>query len=151
MIIVTVKPAGNPDGRKAYSGRGQLWDAFVASVAAGERLIVRRSTTPFLDAARVLAEEGVDRATPVAMRHEGKAEDALRSAVGKAAGLTVRDGRTGKPIFVKWKPNSFRTQSSAGSSPMRQNEEEAVGVAAGQKNAPASRQRHSYDNSTPAD
>ena len=36
------------------------------------------SHQPLLDAARVLAADGVDPATPIAVRHEGIAYDALR-------------------------------------------------------------------------
>jgi hypothetical protein len=54
-----------------------------------------------LDAARVLLAEGVDPATPIAMRHAGANHDALRSTVGAAAGLTVKDGSTGRPGFRK--------------------------------------------------
>ncbi len=101
MIIITGRPSRDQDGHKANSTRGPLFDAAVAYVAAGERVIVRRSHTPLLDACRVLAAEGVDPATPVAMHHEGKDYDALRSTVGAAVKLTVRDTRGGKPAFAE--------------------------------------------------
>ena len=60
------------------------------------------SHQPLLDGARVLLAENVDPATPIAMRHEGTAFDALRSTVGAAAKLTV--GRTGSDQVAPWKP-----------------------------------------------
>jgi hypothetical protein len=65
----------------------------------GGRVLVETSSTPFLDAARVLAGEGVDPATKIAMRHEGKDYDALTSTVGIAAGLDVKGDH-----FVKHRP-----------------------------------------------
>jgi hypothetical protein len=48
-IVLVVSPSLNVDGRKAYSTRGQLFDGKV-----GDRIVVKRSTTPLCDAARVL-------------------------------------------------------------------------------------------------
>jgi hypothetical protein len=96
-ITLVVSPSMNPDGGKAYSTRGQLFDG-----AIDGRGIVKRSSTPFFAAARVLLAEGVDPATKFVMRHEGSPYDALRSTVGGAAKLTVADGSTGKPVFVPW-------------------------------------------------
>jgi hypothetical protein len=50
--------------REPYSTRGQLFDAKIDG-----RFVVRRSTTPFCDAARALLAEGVDPATKLVMRH----------------------------------------------------------------------------------
>jgi hypothetical protein len=96
-IVLVVSPSLNVDGGKAYSTRGQLFDGSIDG-----RRIVKRSTTPFCAAARVLLAEGADPATKVVMRHEGLSHDALRSTVGAAAKLTVADGSTGKPVFVPW-------------------------------------------------
>jgi hypothetical protein len=38
------------------------------------------------------------------MRHHNSADDALRSTVGVAAKLTVRDDSMGKPVFRNWEP-----------------------------------------------
>jgi hypothetical protein len=57
-IILTGPPSLKPDGGKAYSTRGQLFDGRV-----GDRFVVKRSTTPFCDAARVLLADGTDLAT----------------------------------------------------------------------------------------
>jgi hypothetical protein len=78
------------------AGRGRFRGSF------GGRVLVETSSTPFLDAARVLAGEGGDPATRIVMRHEGQSYDALISTVGAAAKLTVEDD--GAPRFRRWKP-----------------------------------------------
>jgi hypothetical protein len=98
-VVLVVSPSLNAEGRKAYSTRGQLFDGRV-----GDRVLVKRSTTPFCDAARVLLAEGVRPEAKLVMRHAGSAADALRSTVGAAAGLTVADDTGGKPVFRTWKP-----------------------------------------------
>jgi hypothetical protein len=40
----------------------------------------------------------------LATRHAGAAHDALRSTVGQAAKLTVRENETEGPVLVRWKP-----------------------------------------------
>jgi hypothetical protein len=92
-VVVVSTPAG-------YGKRGPLFSASVDG-----RTIVTASVTPFLDAARVLAGEGVDPATRIVMRHEGKDYDALTSTVGAAAKLAVKEStRDGKPRFGDWHP-----------------------------------------------
>jgi hypothetical protein len=105
-IVLVVSPSLNADGRNAYSSRGQLFDGKVDG-----RFVVKRSTTPFCDAARVLLAEGANPATRFIMRHEGSPYDALRSTVGAAAKLTVVDDKGGKPIFTKWSPYDARSRS----------------------------------------
>ena len=88
-IIIVVAPVGRGRFRASFGGR----------------VLVETSSTPFLDAARVLAGEGVDPATKIAMRHEGKDYDALTSTVAAAAKLTVKEStRDGKPRFGDWHP-----------------------------------------------
>src|SRR6267154_6368595 len=73
--------------------------------SCGGRVLVEASATPFLDAARVLAGEGVEPATGIVMRHEGKDYDALTSTVAAAAKLTVKESTSdGKPRFGDWHP-----------------------------------------------
>ncbi len=48
-IILIISPSLNIDGRKAYSTRGQLFDGRIDG-----RFLVKRSTTPFCDAARAM-------------------------------------------------------------------------------------------------
>jgi hypothetical protein len=115
-IVLTVSPSLNGDGRKVYSTRGQLFDGKVDG-----RTVVKRSTTPFCDAARVLLAEGIKPDTVLVMRHAGSLADALGSTVGAAAGLTVADDNGGKPVFRTWKPYDAGS-AVAEASPMRQNE-----------------------------
>jgi hypothetical protein len=91
-LVLVVSPSLKPDGGKAYSTRGQLFDSKVDG-----RPIVKRSTTPFCAAARALLAEGVNPATTFVMRDErSPSYDALRSTVGVAAGLTVADDKGGR-------------------------------------------------------
>lgn len=80
-------------------GRGRFRASFCG------RILVEASMIPFIDAARVLEGEGVDPATRIVMRHEGKDYDALTSTVAAAAKLTVKEStRDGKPRFGDWHP-----------------------------------------------
>jgi len=113
-VVLVVSPSLNAEGRKAYSTRGQLFDGTVDG-----RSIVKRSTTPFCDAARVLLGEGVDPATKIVMRHASSPHDALQSTIGVAAGLTVTDATAdGKPRFVKWQRNRFRGEGNVCGDPL---------------------------------
>jgi hypothetical protein len=76
-IVLVVSPSLNVDGRKAYSTRGQLFDGKV-----DRRVIVKRSTTPFCDAALCCSPKVCARETVFVMRHDGSPRDALRSTVG---------------------------------------------------------------------
>ena len=83
MIIVT--PTARRPGR--YDAR--LEDGCV---------IVQASRQPFLDAARVLINRGVDPSTTLEMWHDGAAHHALRAKLAHAAKLAVEDRiRGGKP------------------------------------------------------
>jgi hypothetical protein len=68
------------------------------------------------------------------MRHEGAPHDALRSTVGTAAGLTVRDDGGGKPVFQKWSPYDARSRSSV-TPPVRETGSVATPLAADLENA----------------
>src|SRR5258707_12310782 len=81
------------DNVVAPVGRGRFRASFCG------RILVEASMIPFIDAARVLEGEGVDPATRIVMRHEGKDYDALTSTVGIAAGLDVKGDH-----FVKHRP-----------------------------------------------
>jgi len=94
-ITITIAPSCDDDGRRK-TGR---YDAAVG------RTLVTSSTTALLDAARVLAAEGVPAHTRLAMRHAGADHDALTSTVGAAARLRVQEGSSGKPVFRPWVPD----------------------------------------------
>ena len=84
MLRVILRPAFNRRGERLH-GR------FVATLD-GRQLCISRQ--PLLDAARGLIDEGIDPATPIAIRHTGAGFDALTSAVGAAAKWTVRENET---------------------------------------------------------
>jgi len=110
-LVLVVSPSLNA---VAYSTHGQLFDGKVNGHS-----IVKRSTTPFCKAVRVLIAEGIKPDTTFVMRHAGSAADALRSTVGVAAGLTVADDSGGKPIFRKWSPYD-REETLPVASPVRE-------------------------------
>jgi hypothetical protein len=78
-----------------------------------------------LDGARALLAVGADPAAKLVMRHEGQDYDALRSTVGAAAKLRVKDSTTGAPIFASWRPWTAE-QTGRVSPPMRRKEEAGV-------------------------
>jgi hypothetical protein len=61
-----------------------------------DRLIVRGTTQPLLDAARVFLAEGYDPAARLVMRHRGSTTDALSGRIGELAKLTVSERSDGK-------------------------------------------------------
>lgn len=100
-LIMIVIPSRNPNGSRAYSNRGPLFDG-----AIDGRIVVCRSTQPLLDGCRALLAEGVDPTTPISMRHVGSEIDALTSTVGKAAALTIEEGDG--PIRLRsWKARIY--------------------------------------------
>lgn len=112
-VVIVVSPSRNPDGHKAYSNRGQLFDG-----AVDGRVIVTRTTQPFVDGCRTLATEGLDPTTPVVMRHHGQNYDALLSTIGAAAGMSVSDDNLGKPIFRRWQPRPIGENPLPGTPPV---------------------------------
>ena len=63
-------------------GRGRY-----AALVNGQEIC--RSETPFFSAARQLLSQSYDPSTVLAMSHKGSATVAIRSTIGRAAGLTV--------------------------------------------------------------
>ena len=67
------------------------FDAFLPDGHA----LLRDVYEPLLDAAKLLADQGVDPDTVLVMRHQGRSFDAMRGRLGKLAKLTIREGRRG--------------------------------------------------------
>ena len=63
-IIIVVAPVARGRFRASFGGR----------------LLVESSNTPFPDAARILAGEGIEPATRIVMRHQGKDYDGADGA-----------------------------------------------------------------------
>ena len=98
-ITLIIRPYRSPITGKRIQGKFE---------ARLDGRLICISHQPLLDGARLLAAEGIDPAIPIRMRHEGTAYDALRSTVGVAANLTVRETDTDGPRYVRWKPFSRR-------------------------------------------
>jgi hypothetical protein len=71
-----------------------------------ERLLVHATRQPFLDGARALARLGISPLTHIAMRRPGDLADSLRSTVGDAAALTVKERDRGGLLFEQWEADS---------------------------------------------
>jgi hypothetical protein len=106
VVILTVSPSRDAEGRKAYSKRGQLFDAMVDG-----QVIVERSTTPFCDAARRLVDLGHDGNATLVMKHAGSDVVALKGRLSIAAGLSVTE-KDGPPKFRRWEPHVRGTPST---------------------------------------
>jgi len=74
-------------------------DRFRARRADEGRLIVESSRQPFLDAARVLIQQGYDPNARLVMRRTGSSRDDLFAPLDVAANLTVHHSRHGTPVF----------------------------------------------------
>ena len=108
MLRVILRPAFNRHGARLHG-------KFVVTLD-GRQLCISRQ--PLLDAARVLINEGVDPATPIATRHAGAGFDAMTSTVGAAAKWTVREDETESPTL---RPLGGLSRDRV-QSPMRYNE-----------------------------
>ena len=67
-------------------------------------MVVCRSRTPFLSAARALLEAGHAPGTILTMRHEGSDTVSLRATLGAAAKLTVVENSREGPRFACYRP-----------------------------------------------
>jgi hypothetical protein len=111
MIILTITEIDN-------SGR---YDAHV-----DDRYLLT-SASPFLDAARLLLEQGYDPNLRLQMRRPGRDQIDMSAPLGKAAGLVVKPGSSGCPIFARYRD---RAQIGRPAPLVSQNEPAATPVAA---------------------
>jgi hypothetical protein len=70
-------------------------------------VIVPRARMPLLEAARAIHSTGNSTHALVMQYSSSPGKDCLRSTVGTAAGLRVRDSRSGTPIFVTYASTSL--------------------------------------------
>jgi hypothetical protein len=129
QLVLIVSPVFDADGHRVSSGRGLLFDA---RLEGAERVLVRRTHQPFLEACRVLVADGVDPTTRIVMRHVGSRTDALIAKVGAAAKLSVKEDDE-PPRFRPWTPFPSRPVESS----VRFEEQAAREAADGDENAPA--------------
>jgi len=94
MIVIIVEPVPRRDGWA--SG-----DRYAASLEGEARPLVI-SRAPFLAAARVLRDRGVNPATRLVMRWRGSTIDSLSALLGIAASLAVDEGPPMR--FVRYVP-----------------------------------------------
>jgi len=72
------------------------------SASLGSEVIVASTREPLLAGARALLAQGADPASVITTRHKGALGWALRSTVGAAARLTVRERATGGIRFAPY-------------------------------------------------
>lgn len=65
---------------------------------------VTTSVTPLLTTARKLAASGVPLTEELILRRRGSETTSIKSTVGKAAALTVRENARQGPFFTRWAP-----------------------------------------------
>ena len=100
QLVLVASPSFESNGDRASSERGLLFDA---RLEGEERVLVRRTHQPLLDASRVLRADGIDPQTRIILRRAGSHSDALISSVGGAAKLRVKED-AGQPRFRSWTP-----------------------------------------------
>src|SRR5262249_10528047 len=91
--VIAVTPQGAPGN---YAARLE-----------GSDEILCVSRTPFLTAARELLKRGYDPSTAIVMRRAGSSTECLRSSIGAAAKLAVREDN-GPPQFTEYTPPEMR-------------------------------------------
>jgi hypothetical protein len=101
--------------RRAHQSKEPLITIEVTPLSGGyyaacldDRVITKQTRTPLLTSARVLLSEGCDPATPIQMKHKGSDIVALKSTIGRAATLSVRETATAGPLFVRHAPPSLK-------------------------------------------
>ena len=71
----------------------------------GARLLAHATRQPLLDGARELLRLGHPATDAVVMQHQGSGVDALRSTIGAAARLSVKERDRGGLLFERWDAN----------------------------------------------
>jgi hypothetical protein len=89
-LVIVVSPIGTSPGY------------FEARLATTNELLVKCSRQPFLDAARMLIDNGHDPNAVLLMKHAGSDIVALKAPLAKAAKLGVEEGPNG-PRFVPFR------------------------------------------------
>jgi len=92
IVVVTVAPALDRNGHRLAAAFHAIVDG--ATIAGTTR-------TPFCDAARALLKLGYPADARLLMQHAGSSTTALRSTIGAAARLTVKETGNG-PRFAPW-------------------------------------------------
>lgn len=87
-LTITVSPVGVPGMFDAHVGDDHICT----------------SRQPFVDSARILADQGVDPGATITMQHANTDHWSLRSTVAAAARLTVEDRDRGSVRFARWRP-----------------------------------------------
>jgi hypothetical protein len=78
---------------------------FAARLESTGEVVVASTRQPLADGARELLARGFDPATPLTMRHEGKAYDSFQPLpIGQWAGWTYTEGENTPLRCVRWMP-----------------------------------------------
>jgi hypothetical protein len=83
--------------RIGTSVKGDVYD-----VTRDGRVIVKRSRSPFLDAARVCRADGLS--GRLEARRHGASAPFMCADIEAAAGIAIREDAKCGPLFVRWKP-----------------------------------------------
>jgi len=76
---------------------------FNVRIEHSDRFLVRSTYQPFFDSARRLLDLGHDPETILVLKHEGSPTEALKSTIGAAGRLTVKEPDRGRIHFAQWK------------------------------------------------
>jgi hypothetical protein len=93
---------------------------FTARLESTGELIVERTRHPLVDGARELLARGLDPATPLTVRHEGKSYDSFQPLpIGKWAGWTYEERDRDGLRCVRWMPRAIHAEGQkSGSEPV---------------------------------
>jgi hypothetical protein len=107
ILIVSPHPRRRGSGNALFEARLQ-----------GQERILCTSSQPFLDAAKVLIEDGIaDPQDTLVMRHAGSDTISLKAKVSRAARLTVQETESRPPEFVRWRPAPLKVAAGIAETP----------------------------------